>query len=38
VRVDLPGKVIEGIAQDIGPAGELIVDGAPVASGSVIHL
>jgi BirA family biotin operon repressor/biotin-[acetyl-CoA-carboxylase] ligase len=38
VRVELPGKVIEGIAQDIGPAGELIVDGAPVASGSVIHL
>ena len=38
VRVELPGKVIEGIAQDIGPAGELIVDGARVASGSVIHL
>jgi len=38
VRVELPGKVIEGTAQDIGPAGELIVDGEPVAFGSVIHL
>lgn len=38
VRVDLPGKVIDGMAQDIGPAGELIVDGEPVASGSVTHL
>lgn len=38
VRVELPGTVIEGTAQDIGPAGELIVDGAPVVSGSVTHL
>jgi BirA family biotin operon repressor/biotin-[acetyl-CoA-carboxylase] ligase len=38
VRVDLPGKAIEGMAQDIGPAGELIVDGEAVASGSVTHL
>jgi BirA family biotin operon repressor/biotin-[acetyl-CoA-carboxylase] ligase len=38
VRVELPGKVIEGTAQDVGPAGELIVDGEPVAFGSVSHL
>ena len=38
VRVELPGKVIEGTAEDIGPSGELIVDGAPIASGSVTHL
>lgn len=38
VRVELPGRVIEGMAQDIGPAGELIVDGASIASGSVTHL
>ena len=38
VRVELPGKVIEGTAQDIGSAGELIVDGASIASGSVTHL
>ena len=38
VRVELPGQTLEGIAEDIGPGGELIVDGAPVTSGSVIHL
>lgn len=38
VRVELPGSVIEGTAEDIGPAGELIVDGEPVAVGSVTHL
>jgi BirA family biotin operon repressor/biotin-[acetyl-CoA-carboxylase] ligase len=38
VRVELPRRVIEGTAEDIGPAGELIVDGEPVASGSVTHL
>ena len=38
VRVELPGKVIEGTAQDIGSAGELIVDGASITSGSVTHL
>jgi BirA family transcriptional regulator, biotin operon repressor / biotin---[acetyl-CoA-carboxylase] ligase len=38
VRVELPGKVIEGTAQDIGSGGELIVDGESVTSGSVIHL
>ena len=29
---------IEGMAEDIGPGGELIVDGIPVSSGSVTHL
>jgi BirA family transcriptional regulator, biotin operon repressor / biotin---[acetyl-CoA-carboxylase] ligase len=38
VRVELPGGVVEGTAQDIGQQGELIVDGKPVAFGSVIHL
>jgi BirA family biotin operon repressor/biotin-[acetyl-CoA-carboxylase] ligase len=38
VRVEMSGKVIEGIAQDIGHGGELIVDGTPVIFGSVIHL
>jgi BirA family transcriptional regulator, biotin operon repressor / biotin---[acetyl-CoA-carboxylase] ligase len=38
VRVELAGKVIEGMAEDIGSNGELIVDGAPVTFGSVIHL
>lgn len=38
VRVELPGKTFEGIAEAIGPGGELIVDGAPVTFGSVIHL
>jgi BirA family biotin operon repressor/biotin-[acetyl-CoA-carboxylase] ligase len=38
VRVDLAGKVIEGLAEDIGQGGELIVDGSPVTFGSVTHL
>ena len=38
VRVDLGTDVIEGMAEDIGPGGELIVDGIPVSSGSVTHL
>ena len=38
VRVELPGSVIEGTAEDIGPGGELIVDGVSVAVGSVTHL
>jgi hypothetical protein len=31
-------RVIEGTAEDIGPGGELIVDGIPVTFGSVTHL
>jgi BirA family biotin operon repressor/biotin-[acetyl-CoA-carboxylase] ligase len=38
VRVEMSGKVIEGIAQDIGHNGELIVDGTSVTFGSVTHL
>jgi BirA family biotin operon repressor/biotin-[acetyl-CoA-carboxylase] ligase len=38
VRVDLGERVIEGIAEDIGPAGELIVDGTRVNFGGVTHL
>jgi BirA family biotin operon repressor/biotin-[acetyl-CoA-carboxylase] ligase len=38
VRVDLGDRVIEGIAQNIGPGGELIVDGTSVSVGSVTHL
>jgi BirA family biotin operon repressor/biotin-[acetyl-CoA-carboxylase] ligase len=38
VRVEMSGKVVEGVAQDIGDDGALIVDGVPVTFGSVIHL
>jgi BirA family biotin operon repressor/biotin-[acetyl-CoA-carboxylase] ligase len=38
VRVELPGRSFEGTAEDIDSHGELIVDGATVSAGSVIHL
>jgi BirA family biotin operon repressor/biotin-[acetyl-CoA-carboxylase] ligase len=38
VRVEMSGKILEGVAQDIGSEGQLIVDGVPVIFGSVIHL
>jgi BirA family biotin operon repressor/biotin-[acetyl-CoA-carboxylase] ligase len=38
VRVEMAGKIVEGVAQDIGPNGELIVDGVYVIVGSVTHL
>jgi BirA family biotin operon repressor/biotin-[acetyl-CoA-carboxylase] ligase len=38
VRIEVPGSVIEGTAEEIGPGGELIVDGLPVTVGSVTHL
>ena len=38
VRVEQAGKVVEGMAEDIGQGGELIVDGSPVTFGSVTHL
>jgi BirA family transcriptional regulator, biotin operon repressor / biotin---[acetyl-CoA-carboxylase] ligase len=38
VRVDQGERVFEGTAEDIGPRGELIVDGIPVTFGSVTHL
>jgi BirA family biotin operon repressor/biotin-[acetyl-CoA-carboxylase] ligase len=38
VRIEVSGRVTEGMAQDIGPDGELIVDGVPFVAGSVMHL
>jgi BirA family transcriptional regulator, biotin operon repressor / biotin---[acetyl-CoA-carboxylase] ligase len=38
VRVDLPGRTVEGVADDLGPAGELMVDGIAISAGSVTHL
>ena len=38
VRVQLPDHAFEGIAEDIGAGGELIVDGSVVSAGSVTHL
>ncbi len=38
VRVELPDRVFEGIAQDVNAHGELIVDGGAVSAGSVTHL
>jgi len=38
VRVELPDRTFEGVAQDINERGELIVDGETVSAASVIHL
>jgi len=38
VRVQLPDRAFEGIAQDINQRGELMVDGTAVSAGSVTHL
>ena len=38
VRVEVSGQVTEGVAQGIGPRGELIVDGVAFVAGSVTHL
>jgi len=38
VRVELPDRIVEGIAQDIDASGSLVVDGAPVSAGSVTVL
>mgnify|MGYP001441070062 CR=1 FL=1 len=38
VRIEVSGKAVEGLAQDIGPRGELIVDGTHFVAGSVTHL
>ena len=38
VRVELAGRVLEGVAQDIADDGELIVDGESVSAGNVTHL
>jgi BirA family biotin operon repressor/biotin-[acetyl-CoA-carboxylase] ligase len=38
VRVQLPGRTFDGVAQDINERGELLVDGTVVSAGSVMHL
>jgi len=38
VRVALPDRSVEGIAQDIDQAGNLVVDGTPISAGSVTVL
>jgi BirA family biotin operon repressor/biotin-[acetyl-CoA-carboxylase] ligase len=38
VRVELAGRVLEGVAQDIAEDGSLIVDGERVSAGDVIHV
>ena len=38
VRVELPGRVIEGVAQDVDETGALIVGAEHVSAGDVIHL
>jgi BirA family transcriptional regulator, biotin operon repressor / biotin---[acetyl-CoA-carboxylase] ligase len=38
VRVDVGHKSTEGVAEDLGPNGELIVDGFAFVAGSVTHL
>lgn len=38
VRIEVSGVATEGLADDIGPQGELIVDGTAFAAGSVTHL
>lgn len=38
VRIEVSGHVTEGMADDIGLMGELIVDGTPFVAGSVTHL
>jgi BirA family transcriptional regulator, biotin operon repressor / biotin---[acetyl-CoA-carboxylase] ligase len=38
VSIEFAGHVTEGVAQDIGPRGELIVDGVAFVAGTVTHL
>jgi BirA family biotin operon repressor/biotin-[acetyl-CoA-carboxylase] ligase len=38
VRVQRRGGDVEGIAEDVDASGALVVDGAPVQSGDVVHL
>jgi BirA family biotin operon repressor/biotin-[acetyl-CoA-carboxylase] ligase len=38
VRVQLSGETYEGVAEDVGPDGTLIVAGRTFAAGDVIHL
>lgn len=38
VRIDVSGQLVEGVAQDIGAHGELIIGGTAFVAGSVTHL
>jgi BirA family biotin operon repressor/biotin-[acetyl-CoA-carboxylase] ligase len=38
VRVELPDRTFEGVADEVNARGELIVDGVEVSAGSVRHL
>ncbi|HSS93602.1 MAG TPA: bifunctional biotin--[acetyl-CoA-carboxylase] synthetase/biotin operon repressor, partial [Candidatus Dormibacteraeota bacterium] len=38
VRVELPDRIVEGIAEDIDATGSLVVDGKPVSAGSLTVL
>ena len=38
VRVELPGRVLEGVAEDVDDTGALVVAGEHVSAGDVIHL
>jgi BirA family biotin operon repressor/biotin-[acetyl-CoA-carboxylase] ligase len=38
VRVELPNRTVEGIAEDVDSNGALVVDGEHVSAGDVIHL
>jgi BirA family biotin operon repressor/biotin-[acetyl-CoA-carboxylase] ligase len=38
VRLSLPGRSIEGIAEDISQRGELVIDGESYSAGSLTHL
>ena len=38
VRVELPGRTLEGVASEIDDRGALVVDGEHVSAGDVIHL
>ena len=38
VRIEVGNKKTEGIAEDLGPNGELVVDGFAFVAGSVTHL
>ncbi len=38
VRIELPNETREGVAEDIGPGGELILDGVSYVSGTLRHL
>jgi BirA family biotin operon repressor/biotin-[acetyl-CoA-carboxylase] ligase len=38
VRIELPGRIVEGTAEDIDATGSLVVDGKPVSAGSLTVL